>query len=800
MTEQRLLQRNLELGDAHRSFLVGNFDLLNSRLPNNDEPGRLLSMRNIGLNDSNSRPVGKSNMESIATSHRILTHALEHHQKIMKQSSEDCRRLLQQSNTVGPDPRHSADGSRLLTSSSFDSKCAIDSGKITGIDPASINITNNVLQNSTSATNFVPEPLKILNTSTTFTMSSEAAKLMKTLQQSPLPLPTTEASKVSYDANRFLSNTQQQDLSRLQNNTPPFKDYANHIQPYTFSHNATLPSICSTSDVLSTLPGNNEVHTTSSIYKNEKFTLGTNRFINSQNYSQLSAHPPGKTVEFQQQYSSSTDEGCETDMDDLSSIPNAPQRLGSYASSSSSSGVVNFYNTKSLSQNLSCESSQSNFSAFESLDYQLSDCSSDLTSSLPSCTSTDDKLVYENSSIINTSPLHPCVYVSTSNNKSPCGGFLSRHNPLTYHQSGNKGCPRSTTRSPVDFREGRRASDGLVAQQVISQSTETQKNTVAFNSQRLNEGCKAKGVLELHLVQKEAQKLKTQYQASVPVEEMTQRQIQHNQFAASFSPHFIETKTGLPKRISLPENFNYSTTSPPLPASPKLTAQCLQSSETGESSPSIASSTPMQNVKPPLQQQLMQHRILQQKRQILQKQVASQPNANGTTDNSNLLQIGLSRRQMLRQQSYKIAQQQQILPPLPIPLSESENEDLLAFQAIVEGPNQSPKPNTNETQDPISNFSYQGSMEITILNKDKTGNENWSNLPSSLQNACQISELAGKPSHMPLTHPNISSSTVNLGLSDHNHAPAVLWGSSTPWPNNNLFQTPQCFQVYHQIN
>lgn len=87
-----------------------------------------------------------------------------------------------------------------------------------------------------------------------------------------------------------------------------------------------------------------------------------------------------------QQYSSSTDEGCETDhgeMDDIkSSVPASIQRLNSYASSSSSSGVVT--NFKSLSQNLSCESSRSNFSTFESLDLNLSDCS-DLAASLPSC-------------------------------------------------------------------------------------------------------------------------------------------------------------------------------------------------------------------------------------------------------------------------------------------------------------------------------------------------------------------------------------------------------------------------------
>lgn len=62
------------------------------------------------------------------------------------------------------------------------------------------------------------------------------------------------------------------------------------------------------------------------------------------------------------------------------------QRLNSYASSSSSSGVVTNFHSKSLSQNLSCDSSRSNFSTFESLDLNLSDCS-DLASSLPSCAS-----------------------------------------------------------------------------------------------------------------------------------------------------------------------------------------------------------------------------------------------------------------------------------------------------------------------------------------------------------------------------------------------------------------------------
>ena len=51
------------------------------------------------------------------------------------------------------------------------------------------------------------------------------------------------------------------------------------------------------------------------------------------------------------------------------------------------------------------------------------------------------------------------------------------------------------SRSPVNFREGRRASDGLVAQGVV-----------AFR-QRLTDSEKARGVVELHTAQQEPQPL-----------------------------------------------------------------------------------------------------------------------------------------------------------------------------------------------------------------------------------------------------------------------------------------------------
>lgn len=793
MTEQRLLQRNSDPSDTHRSFLVGNLDVGSSR-SHESESTRLLSMRNNDVTQSTQRLGAK--LSDGTPTHRLLTSTYEQQQNILKQSSEDCRRLLQQSTTVGPDTSKStSDGTRLLTSSSFDSKCAIDGGR--NSSATDHNLIANFLQNSASATNFSVETMK-MPSSTTFTMCSEAAKLMNTLQQSPLPLKGTVNLSTSpiptqfveaklgvleqpkpLESSRLVSQAQQQDLSRLQSSTPPFKDYMNHNLPaYSYLQSTVLPPISSTDGNLATTSTAPSDLIPNTLYRpDSKFSL--NRYTTSQTYSgpNLQSNTAADATKFQQQYSSSTDEGCETDMEDVAA-PSAQNRLGSYASSSSSSGVVTFFNNKSLSQNLSCDSSQSNFSTFESLDYQLSDCSSELASSLPSCTSNEDKLAYENSSLVNTSPMHPCVYISSYNSKTPGIGTIARHNPLNY-QSANKNCPRAMTRSPVDFREGRRASDGLVAQQA-AQSNEQQVNSLAFNSQRLNENCKAKGVLELHLVQKEAQKLKTQYQASIPAEEMTQRQIQHNQFAASFSPHFLDTKNPT-KRISLPETFNYSSTSPPMPASPKMVGQLPETGELLGSGAGAAS-------KPPLQQQLMQHRLFQQKRQLLQKQMTPPSAAAHDAGALHALQVGLSRRQMLRQQSYKIAQQQQILPPLP--LTETENRDLLAFQAIVEGPNRSPKHKVEENPEELAKYAYQGSMEISIMNKDRLGNETWSNLPSSLQSACQISELATRR----------EARGEAGGDAD---AAALAAGDAPLWPaqwNASLFQPQPCFQVFQQIN
>ncbi|XP_066140838.1 serine/threonine-protein kinase SIK2-like isoform X2 [Euwallacea fornicatus] len=500
-------------------------------------------------------------------------------------TTEDCRRLLQHS-TIAP----TASNSKISMGSVTSSSRPVNSSPVHGIDAAKL----------LAATNS-EDALKILNqaaSTTTFSMCSEATRLMSTLQMSAIPSSSTESSR--------------------------FKEYAKgSINHYPL--------------MLSMQP-----------FDSPEVKGSLDRFNKS----------GFKTSEIHMQYSSSTDEGVETDLEEQ--IPHSGGTRLSYASSSSSSGVVNNFNTsKSLSQNLSCDSN------FESLEYPLSE-SSELASSLPSCTSTDkipEPTLSNANALCNNSKYSPIPR-----------SVLHKHNPLV-HMSSFK-TTRNLTRSPVDFREGRRASDGLVAQQVADQPGAS----LAFNSQKLNESFKAKGVLDMGLVQREAMRLQSQYQAREPPEDVSLRQKQHNQY---MQPRGT-------KKISLPDNFSYS-------------SSCVE----------------------PVQlQTAMQQRLLQQKRQILQKQCA-----NNTLDTTNL-----SRRYMLRQASYKIAQQQPVLPPLPpLPLSDTESKDLLAFQSLVEG-----------------------------------STETWSSLSSNMQTSCQITESTTKTSTWQKTTPPWNQKYVegDLGKQD----------------------------------
>lgn len=275
---------------------------------------------------------------------------------------------------------------------------------------------------------------------------------------------------------------------------------------------------------------------------------------------------------------------------------------------------------------------------------------------------------------IPTLSTNPSVHVSFSGK--------SRNNPI-----GNPSRPM--TRSPVDFRQGRRASDtGLVAQGILSHS-----ENIAFNSQRLHEVCKAKGFLELHLLQKEAANLSLQYQSYIPQEELNVRQREHSQFQTtpigtnSDCSSFLTTpyeEFGNVNKAIIKISSDISSYAGTMRNDLLKSENCEIVANGSNVKTDLQSITPTNCIpKPPLQQQLMQHRLHQlstsirgttdvqsrtfraEKRQILQKQTA--------------LEACLSRRQMLRQQSYKIAQNQQVLPPLPsLPtevLSAEETQD-----------------------------------------------------------------------------------------------------------------------------
>lgn len=179
------------------------------------------------------------------------------------------------------------------------------------------------------------------------------------------------------------------------------------------------------------------------------------------------------------QCSSSTDEGCETDMGGTSdtkgnlvtykmyqlidstitvftdtsqsSIDLRNQRIKSYASSSSSSGVIGTY-SKSLSQNLSRGSSKSNCSTFESIDFNLV-TSIELAGSLPSCAS--NSTLAASVSAVSTGG-GGSVNSEHSSERSFCNSNNScvYMPPVTSTSSmlSTKSTPYTDKRSPIHFR------------------------------------------------------------------------------------------------------------------------------------------------------------------------------------------------------------------------------------------------------------------------------------------------------------------------------------------------------------
>jgi hypothetical protein len=154
---------------------------------------------------------------------------------------------------------------------------------------------------------------------------------------------------------------------------------------------------------------------------------------------------------------------------------------------------------------------------------------------------------------------------------------------------------RNLMRSPVSFREGRRASDGLVAQ----------AGFVAFQ-QRLYDKSKAHGYIELHDVHQEHKALQHQFGGSSNNSSRSGTPDSSSGGASDNKGERSNThrRPSISKRISVPENFTY------FPTATGSTGDASKVCATNQAGGGGGASA--------LQQQLMQHRIYQ-KRQTLPK-------------------------------------------------------------------------------------------------------------------------------------------------------------------------------------
>lgn len=203
--------------------------------------------------------------------------------------------------------------------------------------------------------------------------------------------------------------------------------------------------------------------------------------------------------------------------------------------------------------------------------------------------------------------------------------------PLVYHAESAASSKQLTSgiNSMHQFVVGRRASDGLM--------TARKAGAVEFCQKLLNTE-KAKGVLELNYVRKEHQKLQTQFSNSSDQKDLQEQHFQYcsdivggpgtDLFNLKVRSECSDMRFSIHKRIGIPEGLCNIPTNNPLIS--------------GESNPDKGNN------------QCLQH----------MRQASAKQSAKNFSDFQHVPSI-ITRRQMIRQSSYKSAQKQPILPPLP---------------------------------------------------------------------------------------------------------------------------------------
>uniref|UniRef100_W8B381 non-specific serine/threonine protein kinase n=1 Tax=Ceratitis capitata TaxID=7213 RepID=W8B381_CERCA len=488
---------------------------------------------------------------------------------IIKQSTDDCRTLLQQATAIAESNTYSNSDREIEANATIESK---KSTSLVKKIPSSTSFDS-----SSNGPNNKPN--------FHFKMSAEAAKLFQTLQESPLPIEKVDVSKSSSSKLN----------SALKSDGTPLSTFK--------AHNG-----CTS--------------------KSSQTDSKCRKFCNEKCDSRL------KTTKMTTQCSTSTDEGCETDqtneMKECSqSTSDLTQRVQSYTSSSSSSGVIAY--SKSLSQNLSRGSSNSDCSVLESIDLNITP-SMDLTSSLPSCASNTTLAIATDRrsehSMYNSN--NSCFHIPVSRQSTLCS-----MSPVSYTEN----------RAPVHFREGRRASDGIVPQAFIN-SMSVLNSEVGYGSYRYDTR-KQDCWLELQQLRKEVVSLKSRYHTNnLSIEDSSSYQYQSNQYYSipnrmSLDLHHQFVQTPHIPRAHHPIRPQHSFDTIEFPA-PFINNVRVEPNGVpmgaGGDMALLCSVNHLAVQRQPLQQQLLQHRLLQ-KRQ-LQKQFA--------------FEAQISRQQfMMREQAYK---------------------------------------------------------------------------------------------------------------------------------------------------
>ncbi|XP_050547807.1 serine/threonine-protein kinase SIK2-like [Daktulosphaira vitifoliae] len=285
------------------------------------------------------------------------------------------------------------------------------------------------------------------------------------------------------------------------------------------------------------------------------------------------------------QYSTSTDEGIETDLEDvISSSPTLPLPMQRLA-----------YPTpviKSHSQNLA------------DLPSVTGHYETELVSSLPSCAPNDCGHNYIDT-VVNALNSYPSSWDRRNSFVAYTPSSADGGKARLLHQE---------NLSPINFREGRRASDGLMNQ--INQYPPmprsphfVNRERLAFNNQKIQDCFRNKGLSELHTVQMEHDTLKSLYQSCLPNDEL------RKQIELFDSP----VGRGIDQRDSLQASlqhgdYRYSSSKDTVP--PRSPSAAIAKRFNYAAIDGFALD------KAGLQQQLLQQRLHQHKRNLLQKQCA----------------------------------------------------------------------------------------------------------------------------------------------------------------------------------